>query len=274
MLLPSLKKGTSWARSVDKAHNRGDGMMKGKVIIITGAASGIGRATALLFAREGVKVVVADIDSDGGEETVKIIKDTDGDAIFIKTDVTVEDEVKAMVEKTVEAYGRLDYAFNNVGTEGVPAPLHLSKTEDWNHTMATNLSSVYYCLKYETAYMIEHGGGAIVNTASIAGLGGTPGNLAYSASKHGVVSLTKSAALEYLSQGIRINSVLPGAVNTPMLKRCEANALVGDIIKNMAPSGSIGEPEDIAEAVLWLCSDKACYVTGHAMVIDGGVRAR
>jgi len=249
-------------------------MTERKVIIITGGASGIGRATAKLFAEDRIRVVVADINEQGGEETVKMIKNAGGEASFIKTDVTVEKEVQAMVEKTVETYGRLDYAFNNAGTEGVPSPLHLSTTEEWEHTMATNLSSVYYCLKHEIAYMVENGGGAIVNTASIAGLGGTPMLVSYGASKHGVVSLTKSVALEYVSQGIRVNSVLPGAVNTPMLERCAKNAMTSDVIKNMAPSGEIAEPEDIAEAVLWLCSDKAKYVTGHAMIIDGGARAK
>jgi NAD(P)-dependent dehydrogenase (short-subunit alcohol dehydrogenase family) len=249
-------------------------MTEGKVIIITGAASGIGRAAALLFAENMTKVVVADINREGGEKTVKMIEDTGGEALFIKTDVTVEKEVQAMVEKTVETYGKLDYAFNNAGTEGVPSPLHLSNTEEWEHTMATNLSSVYYCLKHEIAYMVENGGGAIVNTASIAGLGGTPMLVSYGASKHGVVSLTKSVALEYVSQGIRVNSVLPGAVNTPMLERCAKNEMTSDVIKNMAPSGEIAEPEDIAEAVLWLCSDKANYITGHAMIIDGGARAK
>jgi len=249
-------------------------MDEAKVVIITGAASGIGRATARLFAREGAKVVVADINVEGGEETVKMIRDAGGDAVFTKTDVTVEDEVKAMVLKTVETYGGIDYAFNNAGIEGVPAPLHLSKTEDWNHAIATNMTSIYYCLKHEITYMVEHGGGAIVNTASIAGLGGTPMLVSYSASKHGVVSLTKSVALEYVSQGIRVNAVLPGAVNTPMLERCAKNDLTGEVIKNMSPSGRIGEPEDIAEAVLWLCSDKASYVTGHCMIIDGGSRAK
>jgi len=249
-------------------------MTERKVIIITGGASGIGRATAKLFAEDRIRVVVADINEQGGEETVKMIKNAGGEASFIKTDVTVEKEVQAMVEKTVETYGRLDYAFNNAGTEGVPSPLHLSTTEEWEHTMATNLSSVYYCLKHEIAYMVENGGGAIVNTASIAGLGGTPMLVSYGASKHGVVSLTKSVALEYVSQGIRVNSVLPGAVNTPMLERCAKNEMTSDVIKNMAPSGEIAEPEDIAEAVLWLCSDKAKYVTGHAMIIDGGARAK
>jgi len=248
--------------------------MRGKVIIITGAASGIGRATSLLFAREMVKVVVADINVKEGINTVKMVEDINGDAIFIETDVTVEKAVKAMVEKTVQTYGGVDYAFNNAGTEGVASPLHLSRTEEWNHTIATNLSSIYYCLKHEIAFMVENGGGVIVNTASIAGLGGTPMLVSYGASKHGVVSLTKSAALEYVSEGIRVNAVLPGAVNTPMLARCTKDPMTQDVIKNMSPSGTIAEPEDIAEAVLWLCSDKASYVTGHAMVIDGGARAK
>ena len=248
--------------------------LEGKVALVTGGGSGIGRATCLAFARNGAQVVVADVVEGGGNETVDIIKQEGGEATFIKADVTREDDVKNLVAKTVETYGGLDYAFNNAGVEGEQAPLHELPTEEWLRVMDINANGVFYCLKHELTYMVEHGGGAIVNTSSIAGLMGTATSAQYSASKHAVVGLTKSAALGYATAGIRVNSIHPGAINTPMIARVMEVPEVAELIEGLHPMGRVGEPEEVADTVVWLCSDEASFITGHTMVIDGGNRAQ
>ena len=249
------------------------GHVDGKVALVTGGGSGIGRATALVFAREGAKVVVADIVVTGGEETVRLIKAAGGEAVFIKADVSKAAEVEALVKKTVETHGRLDCAFNNAGIEGEVAQTP-NCTEE-NSTIAINLKGVWLCLKYEIPQMLKQGGGAIVNTASVAGLVGFQGIPAYVASKHGVAGLTKTAALEYAKAGIRVNAVCPGVIHTPMVERAfRASPQMAEAAIAMEPVGRLGKPEEIAEAVVWLCSDAASFVTGLPMVVDGGLVAQ
>lgn len=248
---------------------------EGKVALVTGAGSGIGRASALAFAREGAKTVVADVVVEGGEETVRMIKEAGGEALFVKTDVSKAAEVEALIQKVVETYGRLDYAHNNAGIEGTMAPTADCTEENWDRTISINLKGVWLCMKYEIPQMLKQGGGAIVNTASVAGLVGFQGLPAYAASKGGVVQLTRVAALEYAKAGIRVNAVCPGVIRTPMVERLlsgQPEAEAGFIA--MEPVGRMGKPEEIAEAVVWLCSDAASFVTGHPMVVDGGLVAQ
>jgi NAD(P)-dependent dehydrogenase (short-subunit alcohol dehydrogenase family) len=244
------------------------------VALVTGASSGIGRAIALAFGAKGAKVMVADLNEEGGHETVMMIKDAGGEAAFVKADVSKEDDVKEMVNETVKTLGGLDYAANNAGIEGAPTKMHETSVDDWHMTIGVNLTGVFLCLKYEIGYTLEHGGGAIVNTSSIAGLRGMADLSPYIASKHGVTGLTRAAALEYATQGIRVNSVHPGAINTPMIARLEdemPEMFAG--ISAMHPIGRVGEPKEIGDAVVWLCSDEASFVTGHQMAIDGGFMA-
>ncbi len=251
------------------------GALEGKVGLITGASSGIGRATALVFAREGAKVAVADIAREGGEQTVRMIEDLGGEAIFVRADVTKASEVQAMVDKTVQIYGRLDCAYNNAGVAGIGVSTHEHTEEDWDRTLVVNLKGVWLCMKSEIPQMLNQGSGAIVNTASMLGVIGMAGVSAYVASKHGVVGLTKAAALEYARKGIRINALCPGVIRTPLTEKDwkefpekEAPLLEGE------PIGRFGEPEEMAEVVMWLCSDAASFVTGHAMLADGGYVAQ
>lgn len=254
------------------------GQLAGKVGLITGAGSGIGRATALVFAREGAKVVVSDIDDDGGEETVSQVVDAGGDAIFVHADVTKSAEVEAMVETAVENYGRLDCAFNNAGVEGDPGgPIHEYSEELWRRVIDINLTGVWLCLKYETGEMVKRGSGAIVNAASVYGLVANAGGSSYNASKYGVIGLTTTVALEYAEQGIRVNAVCPGYIRTPMFERVNAKYSSPEYDAQVLakhPIGRLGRPEEVAEAVLWLCSDAASFVTGHAMSVDGGFVAQ
>lgn len=251
------------------------GRVDGKVALVTGAGSGIGRASAVAFAREGAKVVVADIVVEGGEETVRMITAAGGEAIFVKTDVSKASEVEALISKIVATYGRLDCAFNNAGIEGEIVPTVETKEEVWDRTIAINLTGVWLCMKSEIAQMLKQGGGAIVNTASVAGLIGIPGFSGYVASKHGVNGLTKTAALEYAKQGIRVNAVCPGGIRTGMYERMvRTNPQFVEGIAAVEPVGRIGKPEEIAEAAVWLCSDAASFVTGLPMVVDGGWTAQ
>jgi NAD(P)-dependent dehydrogenase (short-subunit alcohol dehydrogenase family) len=251
------------------------GRVAGKVTIVTGGGSGIGRATALAFAREGAKVVVADIVIAGGEETVRMIKAAGGEAIFVKTDVVKTAEVEALVKKTVDTYGRLDCAFNNAGIEGEIAPTADCTEENWDRVVDVDLKSVWLCMKYEIQQMLKQGSGAIVNTASVAGLVGFQGIPAYVAAKHGVNGLTKTAALEYAKSGIRVNAVCPGVIQTPMVERAfRSSPQFGEAAAALEPVGRLGKPEEIAEAVVWLCSDAASFVTGLPMAVDGGLIAQ
>jgi NAD(P)-dependent dehydrogenase (short-subunit alcohol dehydrogenase family) len=256
------------------------GTLDGKVVLITGGASGIGRATALTFAREGAKLIVVDMNVDGGEQTAHMISETGGAATFVQADVTQAAEVEAMIGKAVETYGRLDCAYNNAGISGVGIagdqrmPTAEYPEERWHQVIAINLTGVWLCMKYEIQQMLRQGGGAIVNTASVAGLAGLPTSSAYVASKHGVVGITKTAALEYARQGIRINCVCPGYIQTPMtapgMRDPDRMALM---IAN-EPIGRMGNPQEVAESVVWLCCDAASFVTGHTMTVDGGYMAQ
>ncbi len=242
---------------------------KGKVAIVTGGSFGIGRATAIGFAERGAKVAVVDWVEDN--ETVNLIKAKGGEAIFIKCDVSQDPEVKRMVEETIKKFGRLDFAYNNAGIEGVMAPTQDCTEENWDRTINVNLKGVWLCMKYEIPQILKQSKGSIVNCASIAGLVGFPGLPAYVATKHGVVGLTKSTAMELAKSGIRVNAVCPGAILTPMLDRITGK--VKEVEKQyaaMEPIGRLGQPEEVASAVLWLCSDASSFVTGTAMAIDGG----
>jgi NAD(P)-dependent dehydrogenase (short-subunit alcohol dehydrogenase family) len=251
------------------------GQFDGKVALVTGGSSGIGRATARLFAQQGAKVVIADIDVEGGQETLAMINAAGGEATFVKTDVSQAAEVEAMVKKTVGTYGRLDYAHNNAGIDGDFVTIVNCSEENWDHVMGVNLKSVWLAMKYEIPQMRKPGGGAIVNTASVAALVAFRTMGAYVASKHGVVGLTKTAALESARLGIRVNAVCPGAIRTPMI-----DAYIGDDpnrefhMNDLQPIGRMGKPDEVANAVVWLCSDAASFITGAALVIDGGIVAQ
>ena len=248
------------------------GLVEGKVALVTGGGSGIGRQACLVFAREGAQVVVCDVAVEGGEETVGQIEQAGGQATFIRADVAQAAEVEALVAKTVETYGRLDCAYNNAGIAGRTARVADDSEQNWERILAINLKGVWLCLKYEIAHMLTQGGGAIVNTASDAGLIGLRRAGAYVASKHGVVGLTRTAALEYAKANIRVNAVCPGPIDTPMLR--EASERVIDAMATAQPNGRLGQPREIAEAAVWLCSDAASFVTGHPMPVDGGYLAQ
>jgi len=242
---------------------------EGKVALVTGSSFGIGRATAIAFARRGARVVVSDIIEDS--ETIDTIKKEGGEGIFIKCDVSSTKEVKELMKKTKDHYGRLDFAFNNAGIEGVPAEIQDNKEEDWDRTINVNLKGVWLCMKYQLPIMLEQGSGSIVNCASIAGLVGFPGLAAYVASKHAVVGMTKTVALETAQKGIRVNAVCPGVIKTPMIDRFTGKQKeVEQAFLAKKPMGRFGEPEEVASAVLWLCSDESSFITGHALAVDGG----
>ena len=242
---------------------------EGKVALVTGGSFGIGRSTAIAFAQKGAKVVIADWVEDN--ETLNAVKALGGEAIFIKCDVSKTEDVKAMVEKTISTCGRLDYAFNNAGIEGAMAATHDCTEENFDKTIGVNLKGIWLCMKYEIPQMLKQGKGVIINCASIAGLVGFPGLPAYVASKHGVIGLTKTSALECAKLGIRVNAVCPGAIKTPMIDRITGKKKEAeDQFAAMEPIGRMGEPEEVAKAVLWLCSDEASFVTGLAMAVDGG----
>jgi NAD(P)-dependent dehydrogenase (short-subunit alcohol dehydrogenase family) len=249
-------------------------MFVGKVALVTGAGSGIGRAAALAFAREGARVIVADVTVDAGQETVRAIVEQGGEALFVQADVSVAGDVSAMVERAVTTYGRLDCAFNNAGIEGEMATTAECSEENWDRTIAINLKGVWLCMKHEIPHMLEQGGGAIVNCASIAGLVGFPNLPAYTASKGGIVQLTRTAALEYAQSGIRVNALCPGVIHTPMVDRItNRNPETEAQFTALEPIGRMGTPEEMAEAAIWLCSDAASFITGHPLVADGGLVA-
>jgi NAD(P)-dependent dehydrogenase (short-subunit alcohol dehydrogenase family) len=248
--------------------------LEGKVALVTGGTSGIGRDTALLFAKAGVKVVVAGRREVEGEETIKLVRGAGSDGLFVKTDVSKATEVETLIKKAVERFGRLDIAFNNAGIEGVWVPIIRQSEEDWDRTIDINLKGVWLCLKYEIRQMLKQGGGgAIVNMSSITGLVGSAGAAAYSASKHGVIGLTKSAALETARNGIRINAVCPAAIETALAERVFGVPEVHKVVLSYHPIGRFGRPTEIAEAVAWMCSDRASFMTGQSLVLDGGFLA-
>lgn len=242
---------------------------EGKVAIVTGGTFGIGRSTAIAFAKAGANVIVADV-FDGKEVVEKIIK-SGGKATYIKCDVSSAADVKNLIDQTIAKYGRLDVAYNNAGIEGIAGNITEIKEEDWNHTIDVNLKSIWLCMKYEIPEMLKVGMGSIVNCASIAGLVGFPNLSPYTASKHGVIGLTKTAALEYAKQNIRVNAVCPGVIKTPMIDRFTGNNKeVEQQFASQEPIGRLGQPEEVAGAVLWLCSEASSFVTGHALAVDGG----
>ena len=242
---------------------------EGKVAIVTGGSFGIGRATAIAFAKRGAKVVVADYRED--QETIRLIEAEKGEAIFIKCDVSKDLDVKNMVEKAITAFGRVDFAFNNAGIEGAGSSTHECSEENWESTINVNLKGIWLCMKYEIPQMLKQGKGSIVNNSSIAGLVGFQGLPAYVASKHGVVGLTKSAALDYARLGIRVNAICPGVIRTPMLERSTGKKKeVEKQYEDREPIGRIGSSEEVAEAAIWLCSDYASFITGDAIAVDGG----
>jgi NAD(P)-dependent dehydrogenase (short-subunit alcohol dehydrogenase family) len=250
-----------------------DEQFAGKVAFVTGAGSGIGRAAALAFAREGASVVVADVSEPGSQETVRLVEELDGLAIAVRCDVTSSADIEAGLAKTIETFGRLDFAFNNAGIEPrKPAPTAEYEEEEWNRIIDINLRGVFLCMKHEIPLILKHGeGGAIVNTSSGAGVIGIKGSPAYTAAKHGLLGLTKAAALDYAAQNIRINAVCPGYIETPMMDRFTGGTPEGRAkVIGEEPIGRMSKPEEIAAAVVWLCSDAAAFMIGHAMVIDGG----
>jgi NAD(P)-dependent dehydrogenase (short-subunit alcohol dehydrogenase family) len=248
--------------------------LEGKVALVTGGTSGIGRDTAVLFAKAGAKVVVAGRREPEGNETIELIRTAGGDGLFVKADISKSSDVDALIQKAAERFGRLDIAFNNAGIEGVWVPIVRQSEADWDRTIAINLKGVWLSLKYEIRQMLRQGGGgAIVNMASITGLIGSAGAAAYSASKHGVIGLTKTAALENAKSGIRINAVCPGVIETAMGERLFGAPAVHKYVLGCHPIGRFGRPAEIAEAVLWMCSDRASFMTGQSLVLDGGFLA-
>jgi NAD(P)-dependent dehydrogenase (short-subunit alcohol dehydrogenase family) len=238
----------------------------GRVALITGAGSGMGRASAREFAASGARVVVADVNQQGGMETVDMIKSKGGTAAFVQTDVTKSDQVSTMVDFAIKTYGQLDFAHNNAGVNIPEYATADIPEKDWDFIMNINLKGVWLCMKHEIPALLKQSSAAIVNTSSIGGLLGTATIAAYTAAKHGVIGLTKSAALDYANTGLRINAVCPGIVNTPFLK---GNPEAVKQLSQVIPKGRLAEPEEIARAVVWLCSDESSYVTGHSMVVDG-----
>ncbi len=249
---------------------------KDKIVLVTGAGSGIGRVTAHAFAKEGGTVVVSDINEKGGLETVEQIAALGGKSIFIKTNVADAASVEQLHNQIVDKFGQLDVAINNAGIGGIPARTHESSLENWDKVMAVNATGVFYCMKYQIQQMLTQGGGAIVNTASIAGLRGLPNNLAYVASKHAVVGMTKTAAMEYARNKIRINAICPVFTVTPLFDPAvmeKISAGLSKKLKSGIPMKRFADPIEMANTILWLCSDKASFVTGHAMPVDGGLTA-
>jgi NAD(P)-dependent dehydrogenase (short-subunit alcohol dehydrogenase family) len=245
-----------------------------KVAIVTGAASGIGRASALFYAREGAKVAVSDISEEGGQRTVRLIQDGGGEAFFVKTDVSKPADCESLVKMTMEKYGRLDFACNNAGIGGEQNLTADYSLEGWRKVIDTNLSGVFYCMKYEIPEMLKTAGGAIVNMASILGQVGFAGSPAYVAAKHGIIGLTRASAVEYAARDLRINAIGPGFIRTPMIAALEENETTYNALVALHPIGRLGRPEEIAELVIWLSSNRASFVTGAYYAVDGGYLAR
>lgn len=241
------------------------------VAFVTGASTGIGRATALAFGKSNAQVVIADVNEDAGLQIVEMIKASGGKSKFIKCDVSHDDEIQRAIQETIKIFGSLDFAFNNAGIEGEQALTSECSLKNWSRVIDINLKGVWLCMKYQIPQMLKQGHGSIVNCSSIAGLIGFPGIPAYTASKHGVIGLTKTAALEYAKQNIRVNAICPGVIQTPMVERLvHGEAQTRKQLVEGEPIGRVGEPDEVAAAVLWLCSDSSSFVTGHSLMVDGG----
>jgi len=254
-------------------------ILSGKVALVTGSGAGIGRAAALKFAEEGAKVIVSDVDTVGGNETVVLVQQKGGDATFTRADVAKAADVEALIAKAVDRYGRLDCACNNAGIEGKIVPLVEQSEDNFDRVMSVNAKGTFLCLKYEIEHMLKNGGGAIVNLSSVAGLIGFPGLSPYVASKHAINGMTKNAALEYAKHGIRVNSICPGGIETRMLDSLVTQATAGklstrEMMEPLHPIGRIGRPSEVAELIVWLCSPRASFVTGANIPIDGGYVAQ
>lgn len=248
-----------------------DQMFQNKVALVTGGSFGIGQATAIAFAKRGARVVIADRIEDKEQFTLHQIEGAGAKGLFVPCDVASPGDITALIDQTFSTFGRLDFAFNNAGIEGISAETHECTLENWERTIAVNLTGIWLCMRHELPHMLRQGHGAIVNCASVAGLVGFAGLPAYVASKHGVVGLTKTAALENAKRGVRINAVCPGVIRTAMIDRLTGkDKVVEQQFTNMEPVGRFGEPSEVAEAVVWLCSDAASFVTGHALAVDGG----
>lgn len=247
-----------------------------KIALVTGGTSGIGRATAIAFAREGAHVILTGRNQERGKETVSLIEGKGGRALFLQNDVSKESDIKNTLQIVMQEFGRLDFAFNNAGVEGDIAPVTEQSTENYDKIFDTNVRSVFLSMKYEIPAILQSGGGAIVNNSSVAGLVGVAGGMSlYVASKHAVIGLTKAAALEYASAGIHINAICPAVIKTEMFERLtKGDASFQAQLTALHPIGRLGEPEEVAEGVLWLCSDKASFMVGHALTVDGGVTAQ
>jgi NAD(P)-dependent dehydrogenase (short-subunit alcohol dehydrogenase family) len=265
---------TDSERTTDVAGTTDERGFSGKVAFVTGAGSGIGRATAVALASAGAAVVVADVSEPGNRETVRLIEHQGGRVLAVRCDVTGGEDVKRALDQAVDAFGRLDIAFNNAGVEQPVGPAAEVTEEEWDRIVDINLRGVFLCMKHEIPLMLQNGGGSIVNTSSGAGITAVKGQAAYTAAKHGVVGLTKAAALDYARANIRINAVCPGIIDTAMMQRFTGDTAAGrQRVIGQEPVGRMGTPEEIADAVLWLCSDAAAFVVGHALVIDGGQTA-
>ena len=249
------------------------GSLEGKVALITGASSGIGAATAKIFAREGASLALVDVNAEGGQQVLSEVQAGGGEAMFVQADVSDEEDVRSAIGQTVSRFGRLDCAFNNAGITGDPFPLADYPREMWDRVIAVNLTGVWLCVRQEIRHMLEIGGGSIVNNASIFGLVGSPSGSANTASKHGVIGITKSAAKGYGPAGIRVNAICPGFIETPILTPFIEDPEVEEALRDAHALGRFGQPREVGEVVAWLCSDAASFITGIAMPVDAGYTA-